>query len=243
MEKILTLKEVAQYIKLNERTILKMVNKQEIPAKKIGNQWRFILSKVDEWLTREIKQVDTSDLNALIKSEPHIIPISRLFNENLINLNLQGNDKDEILEELSLIPVNAGTIKNNSEFHSKMKHREELMTTALINGFAIPHPRHPINELFSSPAILLGRSIQGVDFGASDKQKSHLFFVSCATNEAVHLRLIAKLGRLFKVPGIFDKFMNAKENSDIIKILIDLDSTLLDFSREALSNGNGNGIK
>ena len=243
MEKILTLKEVAQYIKLNERTILKMVNNQEIPAKKIGNQWRFILSKVDEWLTREIKQVDTSDLNALIKSEPHIIPISRLFNEKLINLNLQGNNKDDILEELSLIPLNAGKIKNNTEFHNKMKDREDLMSTALVNGFAIPHPRHHINGLFASPAILFGRSVQGVHFGASDNKKSHLFFVSCATNEAVHLRLIAKLGRLFKVPNIFDKFMNAKDNRDIIKILIDLDSTLLDFSREALSNGNGNGIK
>ena len=244
MEKILTLKEVAQYIKLNERTILKMVNNQEIPAKKIGNQWRFILSKVDEWLTQEIKQVETSDLNALIKSEPNIIPISRLFNEKLINLDLKGTNKDEILEELSLIPVNAGLIKSNTEFLTKIKHREDLMTTALINGFAIPHPRHPISGLFSSPAILLGRSKQGVDFDASDNQKSHLFFVSCATNEAVHLRLIAKLGRLFKVPAIYDKFMQAKQNSDIIKTLIDLDSTLLDFSREALSkdNGNGNGI-
>ncbi|MCD6459309.1 PTS sugar transporter subunit IIA [bacterium] len=239
MEKILTLKEVAQYIKLNERTILKMANNNEIPAKKIGNQWRFILSKVDEWLSREIKQVDTSDLNALIKSEPHIIPISRLFNEKLINLDLNGSTKDEILEELSMIPVNSGLIKKNTEFYARMKSRENLMSTALNNGFAIPHPRYPVEGLFSSPVILLGRSKKGVSFESLDNSKTHLFFVSCATNEAVHLRLLAKLGRLFKIPGIFDKLMQTKENIDIIKILVDLDSSLLDFSREALSNGNG----
>jgi len=235
MEKILTLKEVAQYIKLNERTILKMAHNNEIPAKKIGNQWRFVLSKVDDWLSEQIEKVDTSDLNALITTEPHIVPISRFFCPELIELNLKSENKEDLLAELSEIPRNGGVISDNSAFLNALKNREELMSTALTHGFAIPHPRYPVEGLFANPRIIFARSIKGISFGAFDGSKSHLFFISCAPSEGVHLRLLAKIGRLLRVSAINEKLMGIQTKDDFFKLLLDLEKNELNFERSALN--------
>ncbi|MDX9703615.1 MAG: PTS sugar transporter subunit IIA [Candidatus Auribacterota bacterium] len=238
MEQILTLKEVAQYIKLNERTILKMAHNNEIPAKKIGNQWRFILSKVDEWLSQSVENVNPSDLDELIHTSPHVIPISRLFAPEMMEMNMSARNKAEALEELSLIPKKNGVIADSSLFLDAMQAREELMSTALSNGIAIPHPRYPIQGLFEEPRVLFGRSINGIEFGEIDGKKTHLFFVSCVPNEVTHLRVLAKLGLLLRVPNIVKRFIEAQSQDDLMRLFLELDKTDLDFSKPRSDGSN-----
>ncbi len=49
-EEIMTLKEVAEYLKLKERTIYKWVQQAKIPASKLGSTWRFRKTEIDEWM-------------------------------------------------------------------------------------------------------------------------------------------------------------------------------------------------
>ena len=49
-EKIMSLAEVAEYLKLSERTLYRMVNAKEIPAIKVKRRWRFKKSQIDDWL-------------------------------------------------------------------------------------------------------------------------------------------------------------------------------------------------
>src|SRR5271154_5000092 len=49
-DRLLTLKEMASYLSVNERTLLKLVTEGEIPGVKIGNQWRFRKAMIDTWL-------------------------------------------------------------------------------------------------------------------------------------------------------------------------------------------------
>ena len=52
---IMTIKEVSSYLKLADRTILKMANMNQIPSVKIANQWRFMRSIIDDWLISRMK--------------------------------------------------------------------------------------------------------------------------------------------------------------------------------------------
>jgi excisionase family DNA binding protein len=56
MEKLMTIKEVAEYLQLEEHTIYKMARKGEIPAFKIAGQWRFKKDMIEEWLQKKIKE-------------------------------------------------------------------------------------------------------------------------------------------------------------------------------------------
>ena len=49
-DRLLTLKELAAYLSVNERTLLKLVAEGEVPGVKIGNQWRFRKAMIDAWL-------------------------------------------------------------------------------------------------------------------------------------------------------------------------------------------------
>ncbi len=47
---IMTLKEVAQYLKLAESTVYKLAQNGTLPARKVGGTWRFSQQQLDEWL-------------------------------------------------------------------------------------------------------------------------------------------------------------------------------------------------
>lgn len=56
-DQILTVKEVAEYLKVNERTIYRLATEKKIPAFRVGASWRFRRKEVDSWIAsqQEIK--------------------------------------------------------------------------------------------------------------------------------------------------------------------------------------------
>ena len=54
IDPIMTLQEIAGYLKVSEKTILRMVQSGELPGVKISNQWRFVRGVIDEWLSRRM---------------------------------------------------------------------------------------------------------------------------------------------------------------------------------------------
>jgi excisionase family DNA binding protein len=58
---ILTVKEVADYLKVNERTIYRLASNGELPAFRVGASWRFRLGEIDNWITEQSKQGSEDD--------------------------------------------------------------------------------------------------------------------------------------------------------------------------------------
>ena len=59
-DQILTVKKVADYLKVNERTIYRLAARKEIPAFRVGASWRFKREEIDEWITRQDKPKEFS---------------------------------------------------------------------------------------------------------------------------------------------------------------------------------------
>lgn len=55
-EEILTIKEVAEYLKVNARTIYRLAASKRIPAFKVGNAWRFRKKEIDRWISDQTNQ-------------------------------------------------------------------------------------------------------------------------------------------------------------------------------------------
>lgn len=58
--RILTIKEVAEYLKVTERTIYRLAAAKKIPAFKVGGSWRFSRADIDAWI-KEQSMVESSD--------------------------------------------------------------------------------------------------------------------------------------------------------------------------------------
>ncbi|MGM8930214.1 helix-turn-helix domain-containing protein [Salinicola halophyticus] len=52
-EQIMTIKEVAGYLKVHERTVYRLAAKGDLPAFKVANTWRFRLQDIDHWIRQQ----------------------------------------------------------------------------------------------------------------------------------------------------------------------------------------------
>ncbi|OSZ33492.1 DNA-binding protein [Alcaligenes faecalis] len=58
---ILTIKEVAEYLKVTERTIYRLAAAKKIPGFKVGGMWRFRQADIDGWIADQSKKAEDSD--------------------------------------------------------------------------------------------------------------------------------------------------------------------------------------
>ena len=223
MDRVMTTRELANYMKLNEKTILKMAHNREIPGIKIGNQWRFHMATIDKYLQEDIIRTPNDELDVIINTSQTVVPLSRLMDPDLMKLDLKAITKDGLLFELAEIACKAGLTSAKKKLFNQLLKREKMLSTAVGNGIAIPHPRNPNPALFKKPNIVMARSKKGVDFHAPDDKKVHLFFMTCAPNMIVHLRLMAKISKMLHIEGVIDKFMNAVRNDEIIQLLLEME--------------------
>jgi excisionase family DNA binding protein len=223
-ERVMTTRELANYMKLNEKTILKKAQNGELPGVKVGSQWRFNLAAIDKYLQEDIMHDTPKDeLNIIIETAQNIIPLSRLMSPVLMNLDLKAKTKDEVLSELVETAYKGGVISAKKTLFNQLVKREKMLSTAVGNSIAVPHPRNPNPTLFKTPNILMAKSIEGIDFQAPDNKKVHLFFMICAPNMVVHLRLMAKISKLLHVEGVIDKLMQVSRSDEIIQLLLEME--------------------
>ncbi|MDR1837853.1 MAG: PTS sugar transporter subunit IIA [Treponema sp.] len=169
---ILTLEEVAKYLRVSERTVYDFAQKGEIPAGKIRTVWRFKKSEIDKWVNDKLTSNNIS---------PQFVPVhakSILSLSRILFLNYTGK-KDALLalaENLAAAPQ----IKNRQELSAEILKREELMSTAVGCGIAIPHVRlSSITDL----VVSVGISRTGiVDFHPLDDDPVRLIFMIAAAH-------------------------------------------------------------
>ncbi len=217
---VLTTQELSKYLKLNEKTILKMAQTRALPGFKIANQWRFYLSAIDEYLQDRIVKSPNYDFSKLYTTSD-IMPLSRLVDKSYINVDLKSSNRDDVLFELANIARDSGLTNSSEELFKQLQKRELMLSTAVGNGLAIPHPRNPSDELFSQPGIIIARSINGIEFSSPDQKKIHLFFMVCAPDVVLHLKLLSKIAKLFKRKDVSRKLMKAESKDEVIKILLE----------------------
>ncbi|MBI4845018.1 MAG: PTS sugar transporter subunit IIA [Candidatus Omnitrophica bacterium] len=220
---IMTTKELAEYIKLNEKTVIKMAQTGKLPGVKIGNQWRFHLAAIDNYIQGQIVKSADEDLDLLIQTETTIIPLSRLVSLENIKLNLKAKNGDDVLKILAKIARENKLTLNEQLLLKELRNREQMMSTAIGKGVAVPHPRNPSAEIFQKPNVVFARLEKGIDFGAPDAKDVFVFFMICAPNEFVHLRLLAKIAKLMHVENITEKLLRAQDREKIMQILLEVD--------------------
>ena len=58
---VLTIKEVAEYLKVNERTIYRLAASNDLPGFRVGNAWRFKRSDLDTWVLKQTEQATNKE--------------------------------------------------------------------------------------------------------------------------------------------------------------------------------------
>ena len=219
-KKIMTLAEMADYLKVAKRSLLRMAQRGDIPATKVASQWRFMRTVVDDWLITRMKSLPDRELQTLIDSEKLPVPLSALLRPELVRLDIEDVGVERVLELLTELLVRQNLLEDSKDFVDKLVEREEMVSTAIFPGIAIPHARKPEECPVSEPRIVVGVSRKGVDFNSLDGKSTHLFCLICVNQVLLHLKIIAELALVFRQPNLIEKLRRAEAAERILDILL-----------------------
>jgi PTS system nitrogen regulatory IIA component len=140
-----------------------------------------------------------------------------LFTEDVVKLDLRATSKDELLEELvALLGLDK---KSEATLFKTLKRRENLGSTGIGHGIAIPHCRSlVVNRL----RLAYGRMPPGMDFNAIDGAPVHHFFLIVAPPLEVsnqYLPVLGKIAQFCKDPEIPKELMKLEVASDFLDLL------------------------
>lgn len=218
-QEIMTLAELANYLKVAEKTVVRMAREGKIPGTKVASQWRFMRSLVDEWLEKRMQPVTRTNLFELIKHAPEVVPVSRLVSPELMMFSIKPGPVEKVLDQLIQPLEQHGLINDRKNYLKLLIQREALHSTAIAPHVAIPHARTPADASLNKSALVVGISPEGVDFGAGDDLKTHVFILICSEDEVVHLRLLAKISRLLSQKTMIKRLMTCTNSEQVIALL------------------------
>jgi PTS system nitrogen regulatory IIA component len=142
-----------------------------------------------------------------------------LLDDGLVLPRLEARDRTGVLREMAARLEARHAPGLDDSLLDKLLKREELGTTAIGKGVAVPHCRA---KGLKAPALLLGLSPDGVAFDAVDGKPSHVFFllVSPEDNPGAGLRLLAAIaGLVRRSRGLSSKLIKAPTPEAIIGVL------------------------
>lgn len=140
-----------------------------------------------------------------------------LLGKNSIMLNAEPQNKAEAIEMLVDLQVKSGKITDRETYKKGILAREELSTTAVGEGIAIPHAK---SEAVSEPSLAVMTIPGGVDYEAMDGEPSNLIFMIAAPNDGdVHLEVLSRLMTILMDEDFREKLIGAKSESEFLAII------------------------
>lgn len=209
---ILTIEEVAKYLRVSERTVYDWAQKGEIPAGKIGTVWRFKKSEIEKWVNER--------LSSNIKKEennPEVIVKNILSPDRIVFIN--HTTKRDALVELANNLSTAPQVKYSDELVTEILKREELMSTAIGRGIAIPHVRlSSVTDLVMSVGICKKDII---DYQSIDEIPVRiLIMIAAAYNQhTYYLQTLSFFSSKLKEKALRDKLLDASTSEEAYALL------------------------
>ncbi|EKO3918555.1 PTS fructose transporter subunit IIABC [Vibrio fluvialis] len=145
--------------------------------------------------------------------------ITELINERLIRLNLIAQDKDGVLSELVDVLDQEGRLHDKQQFLADIYAREELGNTGFEDGVAIPHAK---SRAVKAPAVVIGISRNGIEYGAEDGLPSKLFFMIASPDGGAnhHIEVLAELSSKLIEEGFIAQFLAAQNEHQALELLL-----------------------
>jgi mannitol/fructose-specific phosphotransferase system IIA component (Ntr-type) len=148
------------------------------------------------------------------------VVISELLTPNAIDLRLKSADKDAVLAELvDLVPELRDEPESRQTLLRALIEREELHSTGIGDGIALPHARNALVGLVDHPVIVFGRHPEGINFGAIDAVPARLFFLLIAPTVTYHLGILARLSRILREPKLRQGLLTVDKPERVIALV------------------------
>lgn len=150
------------------------------------------------------------------------VSISDLLSEDVVKADLEAESRDEVFEELIGCLVDNGDLESDDAALKALHDREEILSTGIGEGLAIPHAKmDDIDEFLAAFA----RIPDGVDFKSLDGKPAHLIFLLLSPKGEAgrHVRVLARVSRILKNANFRERLLDAESPDKILDLIAEAD--------------------
>jgi PTS system nitrogen regulatory IIA component len=183
--------DVARRLGVPATTIERWIRQGRIPAYQDGRDCVFDQKELEYWARAHNITYETSPRQSTSLDEAEATDLVATMQRGGVFYETTGRDVSSVLAAAAhQVPV-AAEVRNL--LLQRLLEREEMASTGIGNGVAIPHPRSPLTGIISEPMISTFFLAQPIDFGAVDGKLVSTLFILLSPAVKIHLQLLSQL--------------------------------------------------
>lgn len=154
--------------------------------------------------------------------------VSELLKKNFIIANLQGNTKEDVINELIDLFKNDPRVNDLEKVRTSVMEREKIISTGVGKGFAVPHGKtNSINEIIAA----FGKTNNPLDYQALDNRPVNLIMLLVGRDNTVsiYMKLLSRISRMMNSDDFRKKLSEANTDDEIFELFKKEEENLYDI--------------
>jgi len=188
----LTVRDAAKLLNVSEKTIYRWIAERRLPARRIGEQYRLGRAELLDWVAANRAEASIELFTEPAEEAGPLPTLEAALTTGGIAYRVEGRTRDEVLRAAVAATRLPEGVSADFVF-AVVQAREHLASTAVGEGIAMPHPRHPLVLHVPEPSVTLCFLEQPVGFGALDGQPVQALFLILSPSVRAHLHLLGRL--------------------------------------------------
>jgi PTS system nitrogen regulatory IIA component len=223
----LNIQQAADYLHMDRRELEKLASRGRIPCRKVGGKFLFTLGELDHWVFEQMHELHPERLGKIEHGvsrhhgfDPSELLICDLIPEGGLDVPMKAKTRPSVVRELIGLAERADLVYNRGELIEAIDQREELCSTAIFPGVAVPHPRRPLPWDIAESFVVVGLTPRGIPYGAEDGSLTRLFFLTCCKDDRTHLHVLARLAQVLHEPAAEHELLAAENAEQLAAALL-----------------------
>ena len=230
------MENVTRLFDVPEKTVHLWIKLHGLPVCRVKNQYRFNRTDLLEWALANQVSLSSGMLEHEGPVEPALPSLAEALAAGGIHPKVVGRDKAAVLSAIVAL-LRLPEAVDRSLLLEALLVRESLGSTAIGEGIAIPHPRHPIVLNVGQPIVTLCFLEHPIDFEALDDQPVGILFTLITPTTRSHLRLLSRLMFVLRAPEVKQALVrDCRSPEAILRAIAQAENALMDYSSPPAKN-------
>ncbi len=188
----ITVRDAAAALNVSEKTIYRWIHKEVVPAYRVNEQYRLNRAELLEWATRRNMAVSPDIFREPESTDVPMPSLVEALQTGGILYRIEGDTKDTVLRSIIAHIWLPDEVDREFLFQVLLA-REELGSTGIGDGIAIPHVRNPVVLHITRPFVSLCFLEKPIDFGALDGKPVCALFTIMSPTVRAHLHMLSRV--------------------------------------------------
>jgi nitrogen PTS system EIIA component len=227
----LDIEQAAAYLSRDIREVGKLANRGVLPGRRVNGEWRFARAEINHWLESRLHEHTEEELEALEGAHAAEVEeplLANLLSPATVAVPLGAATRASVLRQLVKLAGETWQVYDPEAVLEAISAREEMGSTALACGLAIPHAPRPLGDaILGEPVVAFGKTPRAIPFGGERGSLTDLFFLVLSKDDRTHLRVLARLARLVLREGFVEELRWTESPHEAYELLTGAERELL----------------